>query len=363
MRPYLKLSRFCRDDLPRPARLPCFIAGLAIDMNKVQEPIRHHFLPVFYLKNWCDEGRLVEFSIPFKSVKPKRVHPKATGFIDRLYAIEGLPGEVSFEVEKSFLSPVNSRAATALSSLLRGEQVTPQEREAWARFIMTLLMRMPAEIDLLKELVRKIEIEAADGLSQMLLRHIPAEHQKECELAIQTYKQNTQERLIRQMLRAMSHEKVISQIAGMHWATLDLQAAPNELLVSDRPVVIHKSDSAIGETVMALPVGPRKLFAAATKPSFIKELRNAPNKKVAEAINLEVVSAASRFVYGRSDRQLAFVQNRFGTNRRASFVAEILANAGVNTSEVTAFMAGYEDPAFKSEIASIIAQRSHAFEN
>ncbi|QND12960.1 DUF4238 domain-containing protein [Rhizobium leguminosarum bv. trifolii] len=328
-------------------------------MNAAQEPIRHHFLPVFYLKQWSTgDGRIVEFSIPFrKVVKPKRVHPKGTGFIDRLYAIEGLPGEVSFEVEKDFLSPVDSRAANALDALLEGRETRPQEREAWARFIMTLLMRMPTEITLLKELVKKIEDEVTSNLGMMLLRHAPAEYASELDNALVKYKRSVQARLIGHVMRAMSGDDIVSLIAQMNWTLLDLATAPHELLTSDRPVVVYRNDRVAGETVISLPVGPRKLFVAATKPKFLRELRDASHKKVVEAMNIEVVTGASQFVYSSSDRQLTFIQNRFGTNQNASFVAKILTDAGMNLSQMALLISSFEDDGIRAQIADAIAQR------
>ncbi|MDR7141835.1 DUF4238 domain-containing protein [Rhizobium sp. BE258] len=66
----------------------------------MNDPMKHHFLPVFYLKNWRGEdGRLVQFSRPYGTkVKALRKHPDATGFIKKLYAIEGSSGAVSVEI-------------------------------------------------------------------------------------------------------------------------------------------------------------------------------------------------------------------------------------------------------------------------
>ncbi|MGG6895893.1 hypothetical protein [Rhizobium sp. BR 315] len=82
---------------------------IAIDEQRhhprmTNEPLRRHFLPVFFLKKWAGaDWWLVEFSKPFGNVvKPKCVHSKATGFINKLYALAGLTRELSYEVEKTF---------------------------------------------------------------------------------------------------------------------------------------------------------------------------------------------------------------------------------------------------------------------
>jgi hypothetical protein len=42
---------------------------------------KHHYIPEFYLKQWAGpDGRLCEFSRPYKRVLPRMTHPGGTGF-------------------------------------------------------------------------------------------------------------------------------------------------------------------------------------------------------------------------------------------------------------------------------------------
>ncbi len=322
----------------------------------MNEPLRHHFLPVFFLKNWAGaDGRLVEFSKPYgKVVKPKFVHPKATGFINRLYAIEGLPGELSYEVEKSFLSPVDSRAATAMKALLAGARPTTAERDAWARFVMSLLMRMPAEITLLKNLVNSIDRGMSQGVGHMVLRHTPEEYHGDIVSAFDEYMQDARHRLTNTVIKVLSSDDIVPLISAMHWDVIDFTNSPHELLVSDRPVVVHKR-AAVGTTI-ALPVGPRKLFVGATNPVLLRMLRGADPKKTAASINIEITAGASRLVFGSSDRQISFVQNRMGTNKRPSFVADILSDVGVDANNLAETIASFEDDELRKQILVAIAE-------
>lgn len=327
------------------------------------EPFKHHFLPVFYLKSWSSEdGRLVEFSIPFKNeVKPKRVHPKGTGYIDKLYAIEGLTGNVSYEIEKNFLSPVDSKASTAFNALISGSNVKPQDRTAWSHFIMTLLMRMPTEIALLKELIKKLDFELGRKLFDMFLRHIPVEFHDEVQKAFEQHKISAIERSADHVMKSMSSEDIVSRVSQMEWIVLDVGSAPHELLTSDRPVVVVRNDRTAGNTVIALPIGPRKLFVAATSRSLIRELQMTSSKKVAEAMNMEVVTGANRFAYGRSDKQLTFVQNRFGKNKKPSFIEEILRAADVNAEEMANSLSIFDDNDMRGEIERAILMHRERF--
>jgi hypothetical protein len=79
---------------------------------------KHHYLPVFYLKQWAGtDGRLCEFSRPYKSVEPRRTHPDGTGYVRGLYKIEGLPPQTMNVIETKFLKPADGLASDALKAL------------------------------------------------------------------------------------------------------------------------------------------------------------------------------------------------------------------------------------------------------
>lgn len=327
----------------------------------MNEPVKHHFLPVFFLRKWCGEdGRLTQFSKPFGDVvRAKRKHPTATGFINRLYAIDDISDRLSYEIETSFLSPVDSRAAIALNALLEKRHLTDLERTAFSQFVMTLLMRMPTEIALLKNLVSAIEERLAEGVGRMALRHVPSRYHTEIERALRDYLQGVRPRLIRHLVDVLSADKIVPVIASMHWEVIELVAGPYDLLVSDRPVIVYKQNRN-GETTIALPVGPRKLFVAATKQSFLTKLQSTDPKKLAASINIDVVAGASKIVYGASDRQLAFVQNRFGTNRNPSFVAKIIADAGIDVAKTAEAIAAFEDDELRQQINASISDHERS---
>ena len=71
---------------------------------------KHHYLPVFYLKHWAaDDGRLCEFSRPYKEVKPKRRFPDETGFIRGLYLFPYLAPAISNFLEDKFFRRADDR--------------------------------------------------------------------------------------------------------------------------------------------------------------------------------------------------------------------------------------------------------------
>src|SRR4051812_3536649 len=122
----------------------------------MSEPNRHHYIPVFYLRQWTgDDGRLCQYSTPQrpparKVVKAKRKFPAATGYIDGLYTIPGLaPDEAQF-VEAQFMKMVDDWAAKALQTLLqphpRTRDLPRREHVGWARFVYSLILRNPEQL-------------------------------------------------------------------------------------------------------------------------------------------------------------------------------------------------------------------------
>ncbi len=76
---------------------------------------RHHYIPIFYLKQWSGEdGRICEFSKPHDRVKPRKVHPTGTAYMDGLNAVHGLPREEEQYLEDVFYKTADDDAARAL---------------------------------------------------------------------------------------------------------------------------------------------------------------------------------------------------------------------------------------------------------
>ncbi|MCV3206916.1 DUF4238 domain-containing protein [Mesorhizobium sp. YC-39] len=285
------------------------------------QPIKHHFLPVFYLKRWAQtDGRLVEFSKPFgNEVKPKRVHPEGTGYISRLYAIQGLPDEVAHEMEREFLSPIDSRAADALNTMLDGGEFSTTQRLAWAGFLATLLSRMPSDIKTLHESITELFSTIVPGFESIFQALKP-------ENEVRTFEQMTEEllakaapRVITHAKRLMSNQRLISGLAAMEWSVLTVDRAAHELLTSDRPVIYT---NVLGQTDshVIVPIGPRRMFIGVNDRTLIERIKSMGEDKLVSGTNAAVVGAADKFVYGRSDSQSRFVQNRMGEAQVPSLI-------------------------------------------
>ena len=110
---------------------------------------KHHYIPVFYLKQWAGGDKsLCEFSKPYDRVKGRRIHPDGTGYVHGLNTIPGVPLHDAQYLENVFFKFTDNFAAIALRALLSNPpwHFTPEIRSAWSRFLMSLIVRNPESV-------------------------------------------------------------------------------------------------------------------------------------------------------------------------------------------------------------------------
>lgn len=132
----------------------------------MNEPIRHHFVPVFYLSNWCESDGMVPFSMREDdgSILQRRVSPTATAFENRLYSYEKVPEKQRQAVEKQFFAAeVDDKAAPVMQKIVAGEigNLSPEERTDWTRFLIAARLRVP-------EIVHDLKKSASEELRRSL---------------------------------------------------------------------------------------------------------------------------------------------------------------------------------------------------
>ena len=79
-------------------------------MAKEHKGQKHHYIPVFYLKQWMGPKNTVcEYSRPYDKVKTRSAHPDGTGYVRGLYAIDDVDQN---DIREFFRSdPVSGRSA------------------------------------------------------------------------------------------------------------------------------------------------------------------------------------------------------------------------------------------------------------
>jgi hypothetical protein len=273
----------------------------------VSEPTRHHYIPVFYLKRWTGpDGRLCEYSRPYKETKAKRKHPAATAYVDGLYTVSGLPPERTQFVEKQFMQMVDSGAAEALTAMLKRTKPAGDEEPNWiqtahwARFVYSLSQRTPERIVVLQQDID----EGRWGVGPS------TEGASETTSKIQVRKLVAPAPVLLPSL--VNAESAIRAIADhMTWFTYHTGAAKHSLLTSDRPVIMTKTLEE-RNAHLAIPISPTAIFFAVRSKDTMKRINAMGANKLVRRVNDGVTLQAIKYVYGVDDSQFRFVAKRLG---------------------------------------------------
>lgn len=279
-----------------------------------QQSRRHHYVPVFCLKRWETGGRVCQYSRPHRQVVPRLKAPAAAGFEVDLYSVSGFPAEHRTMLEDHFLKQVDQIASDALNVMLdqgRGAAaLSPRLRDGWSRFIMSLHHRSPTRLAALKERCRQY-VAANMGQYQQLFHEMRApDDTRSFDDFCDDINRDADQRLWAEVFRrAVDSQRVGDFLNRMTWHVVSINCSDRSLLTSDHPLEASNGlDRHDGHIV--LPLGPSTIFMATNTEEMLAQIRAWPIRVLQARINDAVVRQASRFVYGRDDRQLRFVENR-----------------------------------------------------
>jgi hypothetical protein len=273
---------------------------------------KHHYLPVFYLKHWKgDDGRVCEFSRPYKEIKPRRCAPTDTGFIRGLYLFPYLPPAISNFLEDKFFRRTDDRAAPLLTRLLNDDvEFDSDARTGWARFVMTLMHRTPEGLERIRTNVfQSIPAELEKLRATYAANRQPGDPDTFEELQRDLVAKEYQEITIQVVTKLMNSELIGTQLINMQWAVKRLKPPDFSLLTSDRPLIMSDGIGHESGFIM-MPISPDRVFIMANNVKTITTIDREPN--FAARVNDFVAKQAHKFVYGNDDTQLRFVAKRHG---------------------------------------------------
>jgi len=285
----------------------------------VNQPIDHHYLPVFYLKQWCGGGgKVVRYYRPYRDVVASKVIPKNTAYEPNLNTLDGFPIELRASIETHYMGPViDAPASDALAQLLAGglRTMSDAKKRVWARFLMSLPLRNPETLaavnadmhqQLIAQLCAKPEIQEAYRASSNM-RDIAAWIEDQYPAMLE--RAGT-------LQLSLFIEELSKPFHAMQWSTFDLGGAATSLLTSDRPLFeLH----GFGDPryVVALPLSPRWLFVAASARESIQALTRQTADSIVAMINEKLVAQAAVQVYGNTKAHLATVEEHLRPRREA----------------------------------------------
>ena len=281
----------------------------------MNQPLKHHYLPVFYLKKWARaDGRVCRYYRPPERPDGKTVtswkSPKYTGYEEQLYTLHGAPDPQM--VEKDFFSPADNDAAPILDYLIAHGPagLDNDARGHWTRFIMSLQLRSPQSLAEVQTVVDGIVREnILRGDAEYQLTRQPDDPETVYDLALQQAPEQLANAHKVFLPGLIDHEIVGQRIINMRWAVMDLSAGKHTLLTADRPYI---TSHGLGATacLLAVPLSPNHLFVAGND---INQLRMLAAQKAGDTVrnaNNLVARLAVQSVYGSTDSHLAFIEKR-----------------------------------------------------
>ncbi|MGL9621445.1 DUF4238 domain-containing protein [Bradyrhizobium sp. U531] len=272
-------------------------------------PSKHHYIPVFYLRQWTTNGFLCEMRRVQDKVVVHSKAPDGTGWKKDLYKVEGVAPEFTQHFERAFMHMVDTGAAQAMRSITGGNIDLPvRERDAWIRFLLSLLFRNPEAVAEIQGQVLTLHRESRQRLRENYdeLRHpdFPATLE---EFDARTDPNAGAIAASNFLQQLMNLEGIANRLVRMRWGRLELWGSRHTLLTSDRPVCLPMRFKK-GSIAFLLPISPRIAFTAAEDDSALEALARGDHTEMAFQINRQVVSQARQYVWALDDRALAFVR-------------------------------------------------------
>jgi hypothetical protein len=284
---------------------------------------KHHYIPVFYLKQWAgDNGQLCEFSRKYKQVKPRRTSPDGTGYVRGLYRLPNVAEDRADIIETAYMGTVDNDAARALQILTDKNSglrsLTEKMKVHWARFLHCMILRSPEYLASIEAILQR---DAHDAVESYRETYASTRTDKEPatfeEFKMRFLANPLNTSAARIIHRLVNSETIVRKLCEMRWHVAEFSNPPNLLLTSDRPLVMTNGIGIVGGHI-GLPVSPRQLFIAFNDEQGYRSVRAIRPKELIRTVNAKVVEQARAFVYGLSDDSLHFVSKRLGTQRPAT---------------------------------------------
>lgn len=275
---------------------------------------KHHYIPVFYSREWAGrDGRLCEYSRPYDVVKPKRVHPDGTGYVRGLYTVPRNDPRVAEYIEREFFKVTDNSASLVLAVLRSGQPIewNSDNRSAWTRFIISLMLRNP-------EYVARMAAEVVDffnpSSSELNERYREIRRPEDPEtyeeyIALTGHPAGRASAIAMQTI--IDSPRMGGHLNQMRWSTLTFKNAKHTLLTSDRPILMTNG-LVKPRDHLAIPIGPLALFVATNTEESDDIIKSMNPRELMQQVNDRVACQAQRFVYGTDDSQLRFVASRLG---------------------------------------------------
>lgn len=211
------------------------------------------------------------------------------------------------------MQKVDDAAAEALTHLeARATKPSdPKLRDAWSRFLMSLMHRSPERVKYFSAKVKEYEEgtlnpDVAEKYDDLRQPTDPATY------AEWLAKQGPLEPDLRvRLLELMIDSKRIGEtINAMHWSVHVIKNPRHGFVTGDHPIMISNG---LGNErgFIALPISPSRLFLAAHNRKVIDAFKTQRDNSLEQALNDACTVQSHHVIIATDDRQTTFIDRRF----------------------------------------------------
>ena len=279
--------------------------------------MRHHYVPQFLLRSWTDpneDGKVEVFRLDLPHLSSTRHTPRYIGFENDLYALskDSVAGMDKYAIEKQFLRNVDNYAAQIRSKLLENglRSLNDKEKTGWVCFLMSLRLRQPNIIHMLKNKSAK---HLRKTLSEQPEQYEELADEKD-PLTLEEWTENQFPGLIENFGLTFFHTlidnpKYGNRFLNMRWWLWDFSDAPYELLIADHPC-IFTSGVDDPNLIVALPIAPNRAFMMTQSDRVAGIMRKQRSRELVAKINESSLMQACTRRYARDRSPERFLLNR-----------------------------------------------------
>ncbi len=239
-----------------------------------------------------------------------------------MYELKSVAPEHAQWIEMGPIWEIDTYGSQALDLLEAGNlaSMSKQERSNWSRFLMSMMMRGPNDIELIRknyaaewqknvpEITEKLQGSEnaithalADKIPEMLAADGPLMADWALEMAV----------------GLMDHTGMGGLLNNLIWIVREVPQSVPELLTSDRPIMASET-MILHDDYILMPIGPRKLFLGVTTPETEYRVNQTNIGTQVHGVNRFIVGQAEEQVYGTSDAQLEFVREHMSKRPQPS---------------------------------------------
>lgn len=269
------------------------------------------------MRRWADAtGRVTEYRRRRDQLICKQRYPAQTGYIVDLYANENKADPIERQaLEMVFMQKVDDAAAEATAHLeARGTKPSdPKLRDAWTRFLMSLMHRTPERVKYFSAKIKAYEERTlnADVAEKYHMLRQATDPPTYAEWLAQAgpLEPDLRVKLLEQMIDS---KRIGETINAMHWTVHSMKNPRHGFISGDHPIMISNG---LGNerSFIALPISPAHLFLAAHNIQVINAFKSQRENGLEQACNDACAVQSHHMIIAADDRQTLFIDRRFLT--------------------------------------------------